>query len=108
MADALKQESERKPGEPVAWLCTAEGQATAIVRSINRAVAWQNAGYAIRPLVPASDLAALQARVDELEKDAGRYRWLRYRTLSAEMPSALSGVALDRFIDAALSEAKVP
>lgn len=63
--------------------------------------------HTIRALL--SHVSALTAELAALRRDAERYRWLRYRTKSLEMPDPmLSGVALDRFIDSAMSPKVLP
>lgn len=48
-----------------------------------------------------AEVERLRAERDALKPDAERYRWLRYRVTSAEMPQA-TGVKLDAAIDAAM------
>ena len=65
--------------EPVAWM----GVSGVGERIVSKT---QMYPFMTTPLYPAHTVAALAARVAELEKDAGRYRWLRDGELTAEYP----------------------
>lgn len=65
--------------KPVAWM----GVSGVGERIVSKT---QMYPFMTTPLYPAHTVAALAARVAELEKDAGRYRWLRDGELTAEYP----------------------
>lgn len=65
--------------EPVAWM----GVSGVGERIVSKT---QMYPFMTTPLYPAHTVAALAARVAELEKDAGRYRWLRDGELTADYP----------------------
>ena len=83
--------------EPVAWIywhpsdTSYDGPDTLHKKAVSRFTddtrkAMMAKGWLFEPLYPAHTVAALAARVAELEKDAGRYRWLRDGELTAEYP----------------------
>lgn len=100
--------------EPVAWM----GVSGVGERIVSKT---QMYPFMTTPLYPAHTVAALAARVAELEKDAGRYRWLRDGELTAEYPYPVMRMGgsrvddqtiwadeLDAAIDDAISAAQHP
>jgi len=100
--------------KPVAWM----GVSGVGERIVSKT---QMYPFMTTPLYPAHTVAALAARVAELEKDAGRYRWLRDGELTAEYPYPVMRMGgsrvddqtiwadeLDAAIDDAISAAQHP
>jgi len=116
--------------EPVAWSVTCDGEhvnnvhtseieANRAKRNLDRD--FPDHSREVVPLAPASTVAALKARVAELEKDAARYRWLRDGELTADYPYPVMRMGgsrvddqtiwadeLDAAIDDAISAAQHP
>jgi len=105
--------------EPVAWLHKQGAHTELSERELLEDE--KERGWTQKPLYPASTVAALKARVAELEKDAARYRWLRDGELTADYPYPVMRMGgsrvddqtiwadeLDAAIDDAISAAQHP
>ena len=103
-------------GEPVAYACpfhsgmaVVNGTPCALVAACNVNLHGIGRGFPLHYLthsIPAAELATLRekaAMVDELRKDAERYRWLRD---SPESPIINVGYATDKMVDAAIAQGK--